>query len=582
MGKPCLIFLLDEEAPWPRVHIDRGTEAEQIEALRSELVVRHMCSTFNGPGDLAALVTAAVANCLADIGRPTGALQSLSAETLKRYYDRLHQQYGGLDLDALDPAAARRIPADAAHLGVHRAVRTRGPAAGRAAPRVVAADAVRGPPRDRGRARRGRPRRAGPAAQGLPGQAAAPAVRRRRRARQPAPSCCSATPARASRPRPATSPSRFAHRARRSTTGSAALDGHLPLFIELRSYVALYAEGKCSNFVEYLDHRAGLDGLGLERAALLQLPDRRRPGRGHLRRPRRDLRQAPPRGGRQPDRRVRRRVPARAGASSPPGSSATPGGCSASSASPTSRCRTSTTSRSPSSWPAGTDLAMHDRPGDVRGPPGPAAGGDAALAVDPRAGRQPDAADHPGDHRQAPGAAPRAVEAVTTTPRRVLVEHWDINRHLQDQYESPGFIDAEDKKELLRRLAYKVQSGERGPGRQLRQRRGPERGLRGIPGRALPARPGRGARDGPRDDQPVPRAQLHPQPLRPAPLRLRAPHVPRVLLRRGRRRQVQARPAAGRSTGCKDLFDRALGRPVLARGAPAGRRRAARAAHAPS
>ena len=42
-GKPCLIFLLDEEAPWPRRFVDRGAEAEKIGALRAELAERHVC-----------------------------------------------------------------------------------------------------------------------------------------------------------------------------------------------------------------------------------------------------------------------------------------------------------------------------------------------------------------------------------------------------------------------------------------------------------------------------------------------------------------------------------------------------------
>ena len=41
----------------------------------------------------------------------------------------------------------------------------------------------------------------------------------------------------------------------------------------------------------------------------------------------------------------------------------------------------------------------------------------------------------------------------------VLVEHWDINRHMMDSSIDADFIGEEDKKELLRRIAFKMQSG---------------------------------------------------------------------------------------------------------------------------
>ncbi|TFH43866.1 MAG: hypothetical protein E4G94_04310, partial [ANME-2 cluster archaeon] len=44
----------------------------------------------------------------------------------------------------------------------------------------------------------------------------------------------------------------------------------------------------------------------------------------------------------------------------------------------------------------------------------------------------------------------------------VLVEHWDVNRHLRDSQVDADFIGEEDKKELLRRIAYTMQSAPKG------------------------------------------------------------------------------------------------------------------------
>lgn len=44
----------------------------------------------------------------------------------------------------------------------------------------------------------------------------------------------------------------------------------------------------------------------------------------------------------------------------------------------------------------------------------------------------------------------------------VLVEHWDVNRYLRDRRVDAEFIGKEDKRELLRRIANRMQSGRRG------------------------------------------------------------------------------------------------------------------------
>jgi hypothetical protein len=57
--KPCLLFLLDAAAPWPRNRMDRDPAA--IEALRHELRRDHLVSFFSRTDQLSGLVTAAVA-----------------------------------------------------------------------------------------------------------------------------------------------------------------------------------------------------------------------------------------------------------------------------------------------------------------------------------------------------------------------------------------------------------------------------------------------------------------------------------------------------------------------------------------
>ncbi|GAA4505063.1 hypothetical protein GCM10023191_060290 [Actinoallomurus oryzae] len=57
---------------------------------------------------------------------------------------------------------------------------------------------------------------------------------------------------------------------------------------------------------------------------------------------------------------------------------------------------------------------------------------------------------------------PRERRAVYAHAATVLVEHWDVNRYLQDARIQADYIDSEDKKEVLRRVAWRMQSGRSG------------------------------------------------------------------------------------------------------------------------
>jgi hypothetical protein len=77
-GKPTLIFVLKEDASWPRTLMDK--DAARIESLREELCRDLVCSFFSGPQELTGLVTAAVHNQLeAQSTSPASATSSSSS-----------------------------------------------------------------------------------------------------------------------------------------------------------------------------------------------------------------------------------------------------------------------------------------------------------------------------------------------------------------------------------------------------------------------------------------------------------------------------------------------------------------------
>jgi hypothetical protein len=59
---PRLIFLLDENAPWPVKYVDKGKNRQRIERLRRELMNERLVSFFDNDSELSTLVTAAVSN----------------------------------------------------------------------------------------------------------------------------------------------------------------------------------------------------------------------------------------------------------------------------------------------------------------------------------------------------------------------------------------------------------------------------------------------------------------------------------------------------------------------------------------
>jgi hypothetical protein len=61
-GIPCLVFLLDDNAPWPVKYVDKGKDRQRIERLRRELRNERLISFFHNDLELSVFVTAALGN----------------------------------------------------------------------------------------------------------------------------------------------------------------------------------------------------------------------------------------------------------------------------------------------------------------------------------------------------------------------------------------------------------------------------------------------------------------------------------------------------------------------------------------
>ena len=99
--KDCLIFLLDEDAPWPTRNVDDDTS--YIRRLRGELSEDRLCRFFGTPDQLASLARTAVAYWSVRRAGMLPGSHELPPPVVAMYAQRLQQQYGRVDLDPLTP-----------------------------------------------------------------------------------------------------------------------------------------------------------------------------------------------------------------------------------------------------------------------------------------------------------------------------------------------------------------------------------------------------------------------------------------------------------------------------------------------
>src|SRR5262245_32639889 len=78
-GKPCLIYLLDENHPWPPPKMEKGEGGEKLARFRKELGDAHIVSFFKTPDDLAKLVSVSVANLRLDVLVPASSSAPLDS-----------------------------------------------------------------------------------------------------------------------------------------------------------------------------------------------------------------------------------------------------------------------------------------------------------------------------------------------------------------------------------------------------------------------------------------------------------------------------------------------------------------------
>lgn len=97
-----LIFLLDEDVPWPPKFIDQGEAGKRLKALREKFKERKLCSYFSDPADLKAKVSKAISQALATMDNGSGgaaesAVSSLIPWDFSAFLKEKRQHFCGRD-----------------------------------------------------------------------------------------------------------------------------------------------------------------------------------------------------------------------------------------------------------------------------------------------------------------------------------------------------------------------------------------------------------------------------------------------------------------------------------------------------
>ncbi len=457
-GKPCLIFLLNEDAPWLPKHID--DDKSKIKNLRNTASAKHNPDWFTTPDELARKVAEAIHKWEKEHGLiSSGTLVSFDVQA---YYAALRKRYGVLALEGLTPPQKEEyLQIQLRSVFVEQSVRENPPPV--ELPKEVWEKLSRDKeihPDD------------------LPSGITLEDVRRAREAYYEKPSRPVLDVLTDSRYQyaiilgdPGSGKSTLARYVMLSLIDPtptppsdsprfAGGEGALPLLIELRSYAGLCADNKCNSFLEFLEYLGKTEGWHLTQAAL----------HNHLKN---DGRAVVIFDGLdeifEPDKREQITLQIVGFCNDYP------------------KARVIVTSRvigyrrkilTDAGFTHFTlqdldekqvetfvnrwyDLAMSDRPDEAK------ERRERILKSFKESASIRQLAGNPmlltimaiiGKHQELPRERWKLYDHAAS----VLIQHWDVNKHLKDARIDADFIGEDDKKELLRRLAFRMQGGDGG------------------------------------------------------------------------------------------------------------------------
>ena len=448
--KPCLIFLLRDDAPWARSKMDRDTT--KIEALRNTASAKHTADYFSTPDELARKVAEAIYKLLP-------AAVSIPEHNLGAYFNALRKRYGVLALEGLTPPQKEEyLQIQLRQVFVEQNVRENPP------PVELPKEVWEKLSRDKEIH-----------SDDLPSGITLDDVRRAREAYYEKPSrpvldvlTDSRYPHAIILGDPGSGKSTLARYVMLSlidSTLTPALsrlgEGVLPLLIELRSYAGLCAEGNCTSFLEFLEFLGKTEGWALTQSALHN--HLKNDGRAVVlfdgldeifdpEQRERITRQIVGFAGDYPKARIivtsrvigyRRKI-------------LTDAGFTHFTLQDLDEKQVETFA---SRW---YDLAMSDRPDEAR------ERRERILKSFKESASIRQLAGNPmlltimaiiGKHQEMPRERWKLYDHAAS----VLIQHWDVNKHLKDARIDADFIGEDDKKELLRRLAFRMQGAEENP-----------------------------------------------------------------------------------------------------------------------
>jgi hypothetical protein len=265
LNKPCLIFILRDEAEWPMNRVEIP-QINRITEFRGELCNEHTAGMFADKNDLAKQVTAAVYKWALEHGHIPATVSTIPQFDLEKYYDALRIRYRVLALEGLTPPQKEEyLQIQLRTVFVEQNVRESPPPI--ELPKEIwdkLSEDEEIHPDD------------------LPSGIQLKDIKQARESYYQKPERLVLDVLTDKQYQhtiilgdPGSGKSTLARYVMLSLIDpdgdeklSAAFDGYLPLLIELRSYVGMCADGHCTNFLDFLEYLGETEGYNLTRDAL--------------------------------------------------------------------------------------------------------------------------------------------------------------------------------------------------------------------------------------------------------------------------------------------------------------------------
>lgn len=98
LGKPCFLYVLDDEADWKPKYVDRGETGQKLDKFKERIKAKHPIDKFKTPYDLATIVSDSIYKWTLAKREKKASTSGAPERALEKYKQAIKNVYGALDV----------------------------------------------------------------------------------------------------------------------------------------------------------------------------------------------------------------------------------------------------------------------------------------------------------------------------------------------------------------------------------------------------------------------------------------------------------------------------------------------------